>query len=41
LTREEMKALNGKVERILKKGVLEAEEILEQVRNTLDKYGLS
>ncbi|UCG66425.1 MAG: response regulator, partial [Deltaproteobacteria bacterium] len=40
LTREQMKVLNGRVEKILKKGLLGGEVILEVVRNTLDKFGL-
>jgi signal transduction histidine kinase/CheY-like chemotaxis protein len=40
LTREQMEVLNGRVEKILKKGLLGGEVILEVVRNTLDKFGL-
>jgi signal transduction histidine kinase/CheY-like chemotaxis protein len=40
LTREQMGVLNGRVEKILKKGLLGVEGILEQVKNTLDTFGL-
>ena len=40
LTREQMEVLDGRVEKILKKGLLGVEVILEVVRNTLDKFGL-
>jgi two-component system sensor histidine kinase ChiS len=40
LTREQTEALNGRVEKILKKGLLGVEGILEQVRDTLDTFGL-
>lgn len=40
LTREQMEVLNGRVEKILKKGLLGVEGILEQVKNTLDTFGL-
>jgi len=40
LTKEEMEVLDGRVEKVLKKGLLGGEVILEVVRNTLDKFGL-
>jgi signal transduction histidine kinase/response regulator of citrate/malate metabolism len=40
LTREEMEVLDRRVEKVLKKGLLGGEVILEVVRNTLDKFGL-
>jgi CheY-like chemotaxis protein/anti-sigma regulatory factor (Ser/Thr protein kinase) len=40
LTREQTAALDGRVERIVKKGFVGAEGILEQVRKTLDKFEL-
>lgn len=41
LTREQIGSLNGRVEKILKKGILGGEGILEQVRSTLDKFDVS
>ena len=41
LTREQIGSLNGRVEKILKKGILGGEGILEQVRSTLDKLDVS
>ena len=41
LTKDETAILDGRVERILRKGFFEAEEILEEVRNTLMKCGHS
>lgn len=38
LTREQIDVLNGRVEKIVKKGTLGVEGILEEVRNTLDKF---
>jgi PAS domain S-box-containing protein len=40
LTREQTAALDGRVERIVRKGFVGAEGILEQVRRTLDKFEL-
>jgi PAS domain S-box-containing protein len=40
LTREQMAALDGRVEKIVKKGFVGVEGILEQVRKTLDKFEL-
>jgi CheY-like chemotaxis protein/anti-sigma regulatory factor (Ser/Thr protein kinase) len=40
LTREQIGALNGRVEKIVKKGILGVEGILEHVRTTLDKFDL-
>jgi len=41
LTRDETTMLDGTVERILRKGFFEAEEVLEEVRNALIKCGYS
>ena len=41
LTRNETAILGGRVERILRKGFFEAEDVLEEVRHTLVKYGHS